>query len=148
VTVTSEALGDGTLLVRNARGSARLSRLGPGVLQYACSGYFSGDFYAPMVELADREMQVRGRVVMFVDGWELRSIDTAFREAWTAWFRAHKQSFRMQLLVRTKMMDMAASLANLFTGMSVIKTYSSISVWERACARDFREFRGRVKASA
>ena len=47
----------------------------------------------------------------------------------------------MTLLVRTKIMEMAASLANLFTGISVITTHSSVETWERACAQDMPGFR-------
>jgi hypothetical protein len=47
----------------------------------------------------------------------------------------------MRLLVRTKLMEMAASLANLMTGMSVIKTYSSVSAWEAVCRSDQLAFR-------
>jgi hypothetical protein len=43
-------------------------------------------------------------------------------------------------------MDMAASLANLFTGMSVIKSDSSIASWEQACTREFPSFRRRDTA--
>jgi len=141
-----KTLADGTILVESERGTARLTRLGPSALLYVCSGVLSVHFYAPMVALAQREMDLSGRVSMFVDGWELRSVDTGFREAWTEWFKSHKQHFQMRLLVRTKLMDMAASLANLFTGVNVIKSYSSTLVWERACTKDFPGFRGRGEA--
>jgi hypothetical protein len=85
--------------------------------------------------------------VMFVDGWELHSIATEFREAWTEWFKAHKKCFRMHLLVRTKLMEMAASLANLFTGVRVIKTYSTHASWEQACRKDFAGFRHNARAA-
>jgi hypothetical protein len=146
--VSVEMLDDGATLVEDARGSARLYRLGPGALLYVCTGHLAGGFYVPMVEVANREMAASGRVVMFVDGWELRSVDTEFREAWTLWFKGHRKSFHMRLLVRTKLMDMAASLANLFSGMTVIKTYSNIGAWERACATDFRGFRSRPRAAS
>jgi len=145
--VASKSLPDGTVLVESPRGTAKLRRLGPGALLYECTGFLSGAYYAPMVEFANREMEATGRVVMFVDGWELKSVDTAFREAWTEWFKAHKQRFQMRLLVRTKLMDMAASLANLLTGMRVVKTYSNVDTWERACAGDFNGFRLRAKAT-
>jgi hypothetical protein len=47
----------------------------------------------------------------------------------------------MTLLVRTPLLEMAASLANLFTGVSVISTYSSVSAWELACEHDVPGFR-------
>jgi hypothetical protein len=84
---------------------------------------------------------------MFVDGWELQAVDTGFREAWTIWFRRHKHRFQMRLLVRTKLMEMAASLANLFTGLNVIKTFSTHSAWERACIKDYPSFRRASKAA-
>jgi len=131
---------NGTVLVKDARGEAQLSRLGPGALLYVCSGFLCERFYEPMVDVAQREMAANRELVMFVDGWNLRSVDTGFREAWTAWFKANREHFHMQLLVRTKLMEMAASIANLFTGVAVIKTYSNVRTWERACTEDFRGF--------
>jgi hypothetical protein len=118
-----------------------MSRVRPGVLLYMCSGYFVTAVYSPMVALADSEIAANGKLVMLVDGWDLKSIDSGYREAWTEWFKAHKADFRMTLLVRSKLMEMAASLANLFTGISVISTHSSIAAWERAAARDVPGFR-------
>jgi len=100
-----------------------------------------------MVALAQREADRGGPVVMFVDGWELQAVDTGFREAWTIWFRRNKQLFQMRLLVRTKLMVMAASLANLFTGLNVVKTYSTYESWEQACIKDYPSFRRAVKAA-
>jgi hypothetical protein len=144
----STSLADGTVIVQDSRGMARLSRLGPGAVLYVCSGYLSTTFYAPMVEVAQREMDEHGRLSMFVDGWELRSIETGFREAWTQWFKAHRSEFHMRLLLRTKLMEMAARLANLFAGRAVIETYSERGDWEKACAKDFRGFLVTARARA
>jgi hypothetical protein len=146
--VESKTLADGVVVVKGGRGVARLSRLGPGVLLYACEGVLSEAFYAPMVAMAQREVEAAGKLVMFVDGLALHSVDTGFREQWTEWFRSHKAHFHMHLLVRSKLMDMAASLANLFTGISVIKSYSSPGAWERACRTDFPAFRHTAKKTA
>ena len=136
-----KVLADSSVLLKGPRGEAHLARLGPGVWLYTCQGQLSEAFYEPMVAPAQREIASNGRLTMFVDGWLLTSVDTGFREQWTEWFKANKQRFHMQLLVRTKLMDMAASLANLFTGVNVIKTYSNIANWELACRRDFPSFR-------
>jgi hypothetical protein len=101
-----------------------------------------------MVEPAQREIGAAGELTLLVDGWNLRSVDTAFREAWTAWFKIHREHFRMQLLVRTKLMEMAASLANLFTGLSVITTHSSIESWQQACSKSLPGFRRRDSTRA
>lgn len=139
--VQSKTLLDGTVMVEGVRGFARLSRLQPGALLFVCTGTLSADFYAPMVKIAQHEVDLTGRLLMVVDGWDLLSVDTGFREQWTLWFKEHKDHFQMRLLVRTKLMEMAASLANLFTGMSVITSYSNIGVWERAVAPDVPGFR-------
>jgi hypothetical protein len=139
--VSSQALEGGSLLLESGRGSARLFRLSAGVLFFVCKGSLSGSFYAPMVALAQQEVERCGRLVMFVDGWDLHSVDTEFREAWTKWFKQHREHFHMRLLVRTALMDMAASMANLLTGIHVIKTYSKVPNWERACTEDFPAFR-------
>jgi hypothetical protein len=145
--VESKTLPDGSVLVQNTRGSARLTRLGPGALFWVCTGFLSHAFYEPMVRVAQREMDGAGKLVIFVDGWNLHSVDTAFRESWTAWFKVNKQRFEMQLLVRTKLMEMAASIANLFTGLAVVKTHSSIGSWERACSLSFSGFRRNHQAT-
>lgn len=137
----SRTLANGSVFVESPRGSAKLTRLCPGALLYECTGVLSVDFYEPMVGLAQREVDGAGKLALLVDGVELRSVDTAFREAWTEWFKLHREHFQMRLLVRTKLMDMAASLANLFTGINVIKTYSTVGAWERACAQDVPGFR-------
>ena len=144
--VETKTLPDGTILVQDSRGTAKLSCLAPGVLLYVCTGYLSTSFYAPMVAVAQREMDRGNPVVMFVDGWSLQAVDTGFREKWTEWFKGYKQRFHMRLLVRTKLMEMAASLANLFTGLSVVKTYSAYGPWELACSKDYPAFR-RAKAA-
>ena len=138
---------DGSVWVEDARGSAQLIRLGPGALLYVCTGFLDTSFYEPMVAVAQREMDAARDVAMFVDGWHLRSVDTGFREAWTAWFKANREHFHMQLLVRTKLMEMAASLANLFTGVAVVKTHSNMRSWERACTADFRGFQRHYSAT-
>ncbi len=147
-TVRATSFADGTVLVTSPRGSARLSRLSSGVCLYVCTGMLSEGFFSPMVAVAQSEIDATGQLAMLVDGWDLRSIDTAFREAWTVWFKAHRESFRMQLLVRSQLMDMAASLANLFTGISVIESHASITAWERACAEHCPGFRRPLKPTA
>src|SRR5690348_16711984 len=137
----TRTLADGTTVVESARGAVTLSRLGPGVVLFQCSGVLSGKFYWPMVGVAKREMEAHGSLAMLVDGWDLKSIDTDFRDPWTEWFKQHRDRFRMRLLVRTKLMEMAASLANLLTGIAVIKTFSNVPAWEAACTAEFPGFR-------
>jgi hypothetical protein len=97
--------------------------------------------------MAKREVDAHGKLAMFVDGWDLKSVDTDFRDPWTEWFKQHRERFRMRLLVRTKLMEMAASLANLLTGIAVIKTFSNVTAWEAACTAEFPGFRnGRREA--
>ena len=137
----ARTLADGTSIVESDRGAVTLSRLAPGFVLFACRGVLSGKFYDPMVAVAQRELDAHGKLTMFVDGWDLKSVDTAFREHWTEWFKPNRDRFAMRLLVRTKLMEMAASLANLLTGLAVIKTYSSVTAWEATCAADFPAFR-------
>jgi hypothetical protein len=54
----------------------------------------------------------------------------------------------MTLLVKSKLMEMAASLANLFTGVRVIATFSSIAEWERVVATDVAGFKRTTKPAA
>jgi hypothetical protein len=138
---STRALADGTTIVQGERGVARLSRVTPGVLLCVCSGQFPVSYAQPMIKVAEHEVRMAGKLVMATDAWELASVDTGFREAWTEWFKANKHHFRMELLVRTRLMQMAADLANLFTGLAVVKTYSKVPEWERAVAREVPNFR-------
>jgi hypothetical protein len=138
---------DGSIVVETDRGFTRMSHLKPGVLLFVCRGYFPTSFFDPMVTVAQREMDASGELVLVVDGLELSAVDTGYREAWTVWFKRYKRQFRMSLLVRSKLMVMAASLANLFTGISVITTYSDIGAWEAAVRRDVPGFRRIAKVS-
>jgi hypothetical protein len=137
----SRTLADGTTIVESDRGAVTLSRLAPGFVLFVCRGVLSGKFYPSMVAVAQREIETHGKLTMFVDGWDLKSVDTEFRERWTEWFKPNRDRFAMRLLVRTKLMEMAASLANLLTGLAVIKTYSNVATWEATCATDFPAFR-------
>ena len=145
--VSSTILSDGVTLIQGKRGWARLSWLAPGVVLYVCGGYFTTAFAEPMIGFADRELRRNGKLVMVTDAWELGSVDAEYREAWTEWFKRHKHDFRMELLVRSKLMEMAASLANLFTGIAVVSTHSNVDAWERAAARSVPGFRRPTSAA-
>jgi hypothetical protein len=54
--VETKTLADGTVLVLDSRGTAKLTCLAPGVLLYVCTGYLTASFYEPMVAVAQREM--------------------------------------------------------------------------------------------
>jgi hypothetical protein len=143
----SETLPDGSVVVDTPRGFAHMVRLKAGVVMFTCRGYFPTSYYEPMVAVAQREMDANGSLVLIVDGWDLSSVETGYREAWTVWFKKYRKQFRMSLLIRSKMMVMAARLANLFTGMSVITIYSDPVVWEAAARRDVPGFHRILKAA-
>lgn len=132
---------DGTVTLEGERGFARLSRLAPGVTFFLCRGYFPTSYAEPMIAVAAHEIRVSKKLVMAVDAWELSSVESGFRETWTTWFRAHKHDVSMELLIRSKLMEMAASLANLFTGVNLISTHSKVDEWERAVAKSVPGFR-------
>lgn len=145
---TSRVAADGTVHVEDTRGKAQLVRMAPGVLLFVCQGVLSARCHRPMIEFTQRELDAGRQLSIFVDGWNLHAVETEFREAWTLWFKENRGRFHMRLLVRSKLMDMAASLANLFTGATVVKTYSSLGSWEQACVADYPPFRARERVSA
>lgn len=124
-----------------------MSRLRAGVLLFTCRGIFPASFYEPMVAMAQREMDASGSLVLIVDGWDLSSVETGYREAWTAWFKKYRKQFHMTLLVRSKMMVMAARIANLFSGSNVITIYSDVAAWEVAARREAPDFQRLAKAA-
>lgn len=133
-TVKSVSLKDGSTELVSDRGSARMRRLASGIALITCRGVFSEAFHPPMEDFVERSVEAAGPIIVFVDGWELHSVETGFRERWTEWFRKNRQRVRVHMLVRSKLLEMAISLVNLFAEAPAIQIYSAADDWERGCA--------------
>jgi hypothetical protein len=132
-------MGDGSVLYFDSGGMIQTHDLKLGVVLHVRRGIMSGGF-VPVVR-ADCERQIReaGRCVLMVDGFDVKMHTTEFREDMTAWFRDNESAF-VHMLVRSPMVQMALSVANLVMGSSRAKTYQSVSEWEAAGRREVASF--------
>jgi hypothetical protein len=139
---TREDLDDGTTRFCDAHGWAGIRRLAPGVLLIIYSGRLHGGFYLPLIAEADRalgEMLAADRKLSLVaDCWELRAVDTAFREQWLDWLKHNTAHVDVVLgLINSKLIVMAANIMSMLLGNGMIRTYSDIGGFEAAVERQF-----------
>ena len=68
---------------------------------------------------------------------------TLFREQMTAWFAAHKEIATVNMLLHSKLLEMALNLANLATGTATARAYANLASWEAAGQKEVLGFRAR-----
>jgi hypothetical protein len=82
-----------------------------------------------------------------VDGVEAKMHTTEFREIMTNWFR-DRETAVVHMLIRSKMLDMALTVANLAMGSTRAMAYVDVDVWEATGRREAREFERRPLVSS
>ena len=120
---------------------------GGGVSLHVRRGIMTGDFAAYVIEDGERQIGKFGRFVLMVDGVETRMHTTEFREVMTTWFRDHETAV-VHMLIRSKMLDMALTVANLAMGSTRAKAYVDVDTWEAIGRREARSFQRKPLVSA
>jgi hypothetical protein len=130
------------IVVDDDRGRSRLSVVKPGVLELRQEGAISYAFTVKEVPFADQELQRHGSLVMFIDTWEQKSVDTTTRDEWARWSKNHKNEVRSLVLVRSRLIDMTVSLIVLFAGnRDRVTICSDVETYERKCREHAPEYR-------
>jgi phosphopantothenate synthetase len=132
---------DGAKLYETERGAMSIRNLTLSASRHVCAGMITADFVAPVIEDGDKLLRQSGRCTFMVDSYDARHTETAFRDGLMDWLREHKGVVRANLLVRSKVLELAATVVNLFVGTPVIEVFSSIDAWERAGREHFPAFR-------
>jgi hypothetical protein len=142
----TKSLPDGSVVHHDAQGVVQVHDFGGGVSLHVRRGIMTGDFAAYVIEDGERQIAKFGRYVLMVDGVETKMHTTEFREAMTAWFRAHETAV-VHMLIRSKMLDMALTVANLAMGSTRAFAYVDSDTWESVGQREARGFRRKPLAS-
>lgn len=136
----TKSLSDGSVVHFDAQGIMQVHDFGGGVSLHVRRGIMTGEFAAYVIEDGERQLQKFGRYVLMVDGVETKMHMTEFREIMTNWFRDHETAV-VHMLIRSKMLDMALTVANLAMGSTRAFAYVDQDTWEAVGRREARAFK-------
>jgi hypothetical protein len=135
----STTLSDGSVLRTSDRVSLHVTEFTNGVVRHTCVGRMPGELCRCVTDNGEAQIKRFGRVVFMVDGYD-STVSTEFREEIAAWFRDHREVAVARILIRSKLLDMAISVANLVAGKHVLIPYSDVGEWESAGRRECPHF--------
>lgn len=127
-----------SVLHESQEGSIRVEELAPGVVRHTCYGIGNMSFYRPIIESCDSNLKRHGKVVVLIDSWDQDSINNDFRQALALYLkekRDNNEDCIAIMLVRSKFVAMAMSVANMLAGRDYIRCFSDIGEWERECRK-------------
>jgi hypothetical protein len=112
-------------------------RLRPGSLLVKIVGYDRGELGDRPFEEIYNEIKHFKTIDLYVDLADSFGAATPVREAWTEWFRANQAHLRrVSVLVGSKFVEMAVTLAKLFSRTGdLIQLYSSRAAFEEIVGR-------------
>jgi hypothetical protein len=143
----TKSLPDGSVVHVDKQGIMQVHDFGGGVSLHVRRGIMTGDFAAFVIEDGERQLGKFGRFILMVDGVEAKMHTTEFREIMTNWFR-DRETAVVHMLIRSKMLDMALTVANLAMGSTRAMAYVDVDVWEATGRREAREFERRPLVSS
>jgi hypothetical protein len=108
----------------------RFYDLAPNMNLHVCSGLMVPEFAALVIADCERKLKSCDRLITMVDSYESKQMSTPFREQMTRWFPAVKGRFVGNLLIRSKLIELAINIANMVVGTPVAKAFSHIPDWE------------------
>lgn len=126
----SQTLPDGTFYERGRRGEVYFRRLGPAVAYQRPVGDCTRELYVPVAALFDAVIAEAGRLTMFADCSGMTDYETAFRDCWLEWFKRHGEKVQCQLLSRSLLVSMGASVINLGVRRRAIVVYNDLEKFE------------------
>jgi hypothetical protein len=134
---------DGSWLVTEGDSAIQAIELGNGVILHICRGVQTEGHAQHVIADGERLIKTFGRVVFMVDAVESPKMSTGFREQMTNWFRLHRDHATVNMLIRSKMLEMALNVANLVIGRTAARAFSSVAEWERVGQKELPGFRRR-----
>lgn len=104
-----------------------------GVLEVAIRAHGHEEFGAIAVRRKEAILAEAGKIAVFYDFGDMPGYDSGLRVSWTQWLKAHLGSIvRIHIVVRSKIVAMGVSVANLALG-GVIQTHTQrAGAFERA----------------
>ena len=108
------------------------NRLGGGVP----SPSITAPAFPPAPAEAEATLRKYGRCIFFVDSLDSSQMESGFREVIPAWLGRHHDRAFAHLLLKSKLIEMAANIGNLIARHTISRAYTSIAAWEEAGRRE------------
>jgi hypothetical protein len=134
---------DGSRIYYCPRGVMRSFYLGPAVIQSVCWGLQSEALARFVIAEGEQRLQSAGRCVYMVDATMSNQMSTEFRDQMTAFFRKNKGRVFVNMLIKSRLLEMALNVANLVIGMNAAHAYSNLGDWLAVGRREVPDFRKR-----
>lgn len=135
---------DHSRLYQTNRGALRITQLAPTVTLHTLRGVGTIDLLEPITRDARRILNAHGKCLFLVDSYDQTAIRADLREQLTEFFREQRHhDFSAGMLMRSKLIEMAATVANMIAGISFITLFSKVHEWEAFAQRDVPGFRRR-----
>ncbi|WP_438022604.1 hypothetical protein [Sorangium sp. So ce233] len=134
---------DKSWLYVDDRGVMRSYELGQGMMLYVCRGLQIGEFAPHVIEDGERQIQEFKRCIYMVDALESNRMETDFRDQMTEWLKKNSQRAEAHLLIRSMLLKMAVSVANLVIGAATTHAYTDVAAWEAVGQRAIPGFKRR-----
>jgi hypothetical protein len=97
-------------------GSARVAHRAPGVIVVEFAGFLEESLFFSMRRLADLELERCGKLKVFFDSEKVSGFEPAFRQRMMTWQASTRGKVKQVILLRSKLLAAAISVANKLTG--------------------------------
>lgn len=124
-----------SIKIPGARGGGELLLLREHVVYGVFQGMLSGDSAKPILDFYESLMVRGAAITSFIDASEVSSVDSEFRDRASGWSKSHPNKNETHVLLRSKMVEMAISLMNLFSGRPGMHAYTDRAKWEGAAKK-------------
>jgi hypothetical protein len=134
-------MDDGSWLYFDPRGACRSYHYDQGVIQSVCRGLQLAALAPYVMEEGEAMLARAGRCIFMVDAYDSSRMEMGFQEAMTKWFKAHVGRVRVNMLFKSRLLEMAINIANLAIGMNSAKAYANVAEWEAVGGREVPGFK-------
>lgn len=111
---------------------------GRGVLEVVLRGHGHEELAAIVIRRKEAVLSDAGELAVFFDLGDMPGYDSGLRVALTRWLQSHLRSVKIHVVVRSKIVAMGVSVANLALG-GIIQTYTQrVGAFERELERATR----------
>lgn len=122
--------------IEHASGRLHVHELAPGVILQEFEAGVIDDYFAPVVELAERRLDEGLRLTLVSDITRSRSHTTSYRRAWSDWIREHADKLdEVLVLLASPMQRMAVNAASAATGGEVFRAFTDVEEFQAAVER-------------
>lgn len=116
------------------QGALRVEQLGPTVLRHTVCGVGTMGFYRPIVDSCNRVLEAQGKLVVLIDSWDQRRMESDFREELVSYLKGvAERDCTAVFLVQNPIVKMSMSIMNMLSGRQYFEPFDKVDAWEKRC---------------